>query len=299
MINVLGTSLQILSRRLSPAPFVVAAVLPFLLSGCSLIVSNVSSGMANDLSDAILNQDDPELVREALPAYLLLMDSMVSSGPDNPATLSAAAQLYAAYGAGLVDDEDRAKILTRRARSYGTRALCAADADACELEGLNFDDYVNVIESVRSKDVEALYSYSLANLAWIRANSDDYKALADLPKIEVALQRVMQLEPGDLAASTSMYLGILNTLRPAALGGDPEAGRAWFEKGIELSGGKDLGIKVEFARGYARLLYDRELHDQLLNEVLAADVEQPGLTLFNILARDQARSLLASADDYF
>lgn len=289
----------IVGRRLMPAPFFLAAVLAFPLSGCSLIVSNVSAGMADDLSSAILNQDDPELVREALPAYLLLMDSMVMSGPDNPATLAAAAQLYAAYGAAMVEDRDRAKVLTRRARSYGSRALCAADSRACDLDGLNFDDYVDVIESVRSKDVEALYSYSLANLAWIRANSDDYKALAGLPKIEVALEQVMQLKPGDLAASTCMYLGILNTLRPAALGGDPEAGREWFEKGIELSGGKDLSIKVEFARGYARLMYDRELHDRLLNEVLAAEVEQPGLTLFNLLAQDEAVLLLASADDYF
>jgi hypothetical protein len=47
------------------------------------------------------------------------------------------------------------------------------------------------------------------------------------------------------------------------------------------------------------LLYDRELHDQLLNEVLAADVKQPDLTLFNILAQEQAAALLAGADDYF
>jgi hypothetical protein len=96
-----------------------------------------------------------------------------------------------------------------------------------------------------------------------------------------------------------MYLGILDTLLPEALGGEPEAGRQWFEKGIALSGGKDLSIKVEYARGYARQLYDRELHDALLNEVLAAPVEQPNLTLFNILAREQAVALLASADEYF
>ena len=46
-------------------------------------------------------------------------------------------------------------------------------------------------------------------------------------------------------------------------------------------------------------MYDRELHDRLLNEVLAADVEQPDLTLFNLLAREQAEALLNSADDYF
>ena len=96
-----------------------------------------------------------------------------------------------------------------------------------------------------------------------------------------------------------MYLGILNTLRPPALGGKPDVARYWFERGIELSEGRDLSIKVEYARSYARMLYDRELFDRLLNEVMAADVEQPDLILFNMLAKQQAEALLAGADDYF
>jgi hypothetical protein len=76
-------------------------------------------------------------------------------------------------------------------------------------------------------------------------------------------------------------------------------GRAFFEKAIELSAGQDLTAKVEFARGYARLLYDRELHDRLLREVLAAPVSAPGQTLFNTLAKQDAQRLLDTADDYF
>jgi hypothetical protein len=95
------------------------------------------------------------------------------------------------------------------------------------------------------------------------------------------------------------YLGVLNTLRPPALGGKPEVGRSYFEQAIALSGGKDLGIKVEFARQYARLVYDRELHDRLLNEVLSAEARVPGYTLFNTLAQKTARDLLATADEYF
>ena len=46
-------------------------------------------------------------------------------------------------------------------------------------------------------------------------------------------------------------------------------------------------------------MYDRELHDELLNEVIAAPVQQPGKTLFNVMAQKQAAALLATADDYF
>ena len=139
-------------------------------------------------------------------------------------------------------------------------------------------------------------------LVAVHAEKDDFiskDSLVDLPKMEVALEHLYSLDPGEYAAATCMYLGVLNTLRPPALGGKPEVGREWFERGISLSEGKDLSIKVEYARGYARLLYDRELHDRLLNEVMQADVKQPNLTLFNVLAQEQAAALLASADDYF
>ena len=75
--------------------------------------------------------------------------------------------------------------------------------------------------------------------------------------------------------------------------------RGHFERAIELSEGKDLSAKVEFARSYGRLLYDRELHDRLLTEVLEAPVEADGYTIFNVLAKQEAEELLASADDYF
>ena len=57
--------------------------------------------------------------------------------------------------------------------------------------------------------------------------------------------------------------------------------------------------KVLYAERYARLLFDRELHDRLLVEVLAADAHSPGLTLSNTLAQEQARLLLESGDEYF
>jgi hypothetical protein len=66
-----------------------------------------------------------------------------------------------------------------------------------------------------------------------------------------------------------------------------------------VTGGRDLNVKLEYARGYARLLYERELHDRLLAEVMAADPEVPGYTLTNVLAQREAERLIATADEYF
>jgi hypothetical protein len=46
-------------------------------------------------------------------------------------------------------------------------------------------------------------------------------------------------------------------------------------------------------------VFDQELHDKLLNEVIAADPVAPGFTLMNTLAQDRARKLLESGKDYF
>ena len=75
--------------------------------------------------------------------------------------------------------------------------------------------------------------------------------------------------------------------------------RAHFEKAIEVSAGKHLMAKVLYAQQYARLMFEQELHDQLLQEVLAADPQAEGLTLINQLAKQQAAPLLAESAEYF
>jgi len=273
-----------------------------LATGCASLVQSATSGLASNLSDAILDQEDPALVRDGTPAYLLLLDSFVAGSPNNADLLGAASQLYAAYGAAFVTDERRARLLTSKGLDYGRRALCAEERDACELDGRDFASYQAAIESIDEPAGDALFTYAVATLAYIRAHSSDFTALADLPKAEVALKHLLNFPDGGnpvRRGDVYKYLGILNTLRPPALGGEPEQGRDYFERALDLSEGRDLSVKVEYARGYARLVYERELHDRLLQEVLAADPRSPGMTLFNSLAQEQARELLASADDYF
>ena len=57
--------------------------------------------------------------------------------------------------------------------------------------------------------------------------------------------------------------------------------------------------KVLYAEMYARLMFDRDLHDRLLRDTLDASANAPGLTLMNVVAKKQARQLLISGDDYF
>ena len=120
-------------------------------SGCSALVSRAADGFGDNLSSAILNQDDPELVRAGMPSYILLLDSFLQGEDDNPAMLSAAASMYASYGAVFADDEARAMRLTSRARQYGLEAMCVVYDEACGWREMPYDEFVASLSGVSAK----------------------------------------------------------------------------------------------------------------------------------------------------
>jgi hypothetical protein len=265
-------------------------------AGCAGLVGSMAS---DTLSAAILNQDDPALIDAGAPAYLLLIDGLISQSPDDEALLAAGAQLFALYGSRFADDGARAAALTAKARRYGTRAMCGDYAFACRWDGSDYSGYVEQLNRVTRRDIDLLYAFAISWLAHLDATSEDWSAVAELPWVEASLRRVLELDETHEQGAVHGYLGILNSLRPPALGGQPDVAKMHFERAIELSGGRDLSIKVEYARRYARLMFDQELHDRLLADVLAAPAEMPGMTLFNVLAKQDAERLLASSEDYF
>jgi hypothetical protein len=278
----------------------VAATLALsTLVGCSSLVNSASNRMANNLSAAMLNQDDPATVEAGMPSYLMLVDSLIEGDPQNENLLLAGSKLYGAYAAAFVKEPERAKLLARKARDYSARALCAHGAPLCNLIDLPYDTFNTAIAKLKTDEAPLLYAHGTAWAGWIQANSGDWNAIANLAKVKGMMTRVTELDESYDHAHAHLYLGVIATLLPPALGGKPEEGKVHFERAIALSQGHDLMAKVEYARRYARITYDRELHDRLLHEVLDADATVPGLTLSNTLAQRQARELLVSADSYF
>lgn len=275
------------------------AVMSLTLGGCASMMSNAASGLADNLSAAILNQDDPETVRAGAPSYMLLLDSFLEGSPDDPDLLAAAATLYASYGAVFADDEVRASRLTTRARNYAQAAMCESYQPSCAWPESNYDEFVATLDGISARHIEIVNTYGFATLAFLRVHSSDWNSLAELPQVEALYKRYLELAGDDVDGAVHTYMGVLLTLRPPALGGRPDEARMHFEKAIALSDGRDLSAKVEFAKGYAKLLYERELHDRLLTDVIEASPYADGLTLSNVLAQEEAAVLLAEADDYF
>ncbi len=285
------------AMRLAWPPTVVLLLL--MLGGCASLASSAANRLAGNLSAAILNENDPETVEAGAPAYLLMADSLIDGDPDSEQALLAGSRLYGAYAAAFVKDAERARRLSRKARDYGDRALCVRKAVLCNVMDRPYDGFAAALGATNASDVPALYAEAAAWAGWIQANSSDWNAIANLAKVKGMMERVTKLDEGYNHGEAHLYLGVIDSLLPPTLGGKPEEGRAHFERAIQLSGGRDLMAKVEYARRYARTVYDRPLHDRLLHEVLDADPAVPGLTLSNVLAQRLARELLASADSYF
>lgn len=270
-----------------------------LTAGCANIMTAATGKMADNLSTAILNQDDPETVRLGSPSYLILIDSLVIDNPEDVKMLLAGANMYSAYAGVFVDEPARMRRLSQKARLYAEQAACAARSVLCAGLAAPFPEFEAALATTNQRDVPVLHSLATAWAGWVQARSDDWTAIADLPKIDALFRQVVRLNESYDNGSAHMYLGVLNTQLPPSLGGKPELGRAHFERAIALSNGQNLMAKVLFAERYARLVFDQELHDRLLTEVLTTDPVAPDYTLINTLARERARVLLDESADYF
>jgi hypothetical protein len=270
-----------------------------LATACGSVMRRATSQFSDNLTAAILNQDDIATARDGVPAYLLLIDGMVEGDPQNPDALLAGAKLYGAYAGAFVDDNERAQKLAGHAYGYARRALCLREKPLCDALDAPYETFDAALKRVDEKDIATLYGFAAAWAGRIQVNTGDWNAIADLPKLQALLERCYAIDPHYDGGGAALYLGVVNSIRPASLGGKPEEGKKWFERALELSGGKNQMVRVLYAQFYARLVFDQALHDKLLNEVLAADPVAPRLTLINVLAKQKAKALLASGKDFF
>jgi tetratricopeptide (TPR) repeat protein len=269
------------------------------ISACSSIISSASNRLADNVTKGLLSQDDPDIARLGTPAYLVLIDGFIESDPDDVAMLSAGSELYSAYAGAFAKDNKRNKRLTQKAFDYGRRALCLQQSSTCDMDRLPHAEFLSVVHAIDKDHIASLYSYAMSWISWIQARRDNLSAVANLPKAQSALEHVLTLDEDFKQGGAHLYLGVLHSLIPPSVGGKPEIARAHFERALELSGGRNQMVRVLYAEYYARMLFKRDLHDELLNIVLKADPHQPGYTLSNVLAQEQAQALLDGADDFF
>ena len=168
-----------------------------LLTACATSKTRTVAATATlleDVAKASSKQSDLKLIRQGMPSYLMLIDGMVEALPDNKRLLISAAQLYASYASAFIADEDKpyATALYAKARGYALRAL--------EQNGFknpatrSFNDFENGLSNTEKKDVPYLFWAASCWGSWISQNQGSMEAMAELPRVELLMKRVLELD---------------------------------------------------------------------------------------------------------
>ena len=256
--------------------------------------------LLEDVANSSYKQSDLRVIREGMPAYLMLMDGMVEAMPENERLLITAAQAYSSFASAFIEAEDKdyARALYSRAKKYALRSL--------EKRGLKnpvskpFDEFETGLIELGKDDVPYMFWTAASWGSWIRLNMSSMAALAELPRVEALMKRVLVLDEQFYYGGPHLFMGIWFASRPKIAGGDLSRAQHHFSKALELSQGKFLMTQIYYADQYAKKTFDKDLFVSTLNNVLNTPADQiPELTLLNTVAHKKAKKLLAEADEYF
>ncbi len=275
-------------RYMIKTPFLLLSML--LLSSCS---GSLTSSLIRPALENMQQQSDVELVCEGTPAYLLMLDSLIASEPDNQKMLQLGAKAYSSFIGAMKEcslQQKRIQTMAEKAHLYGQKLLATKLPIS---PGDSLEDLSLKLSGLDDDDVPTLFWGTFAWITWIQQQKGAPGAMAGLSKIEQILLRLIELDEAYQAGAAHFFLGGYYGSRPKMFGGDPEKGKYHLEKALMLSKRKMLIYQTTYAQTLARITLDQKLHDDLLNEVLTFQLHSfPEKYLANSIAQKRATRLL-------
>lgn len=274
-----------------------------LLNSCSLnrLVIGQMSPILENSSAALFEESDLKLAEQALASNLKLIEGLLKSDPQNERLLQLAAQGYSGYALGFIEDEnpERAKVMYLRARDYGLRLLQKNNNFAqAEKEGL--ETLAGLVKSYDKSDLPGLFWTGFSWAGYINLSLDKPSALLDLPKVQLIMERVEELDSSYFHGAVYLYFGSIYGMKPKIMGGDPEKAKQYFDKNLQITENKFLLTYIYMAKYYAAKILDESLFDQYLAYVESASIDVlPGMELLNQIAKRKADYLRKMKEDLF
>ncbi len=287
------------------------------LSGCRTVAVSFAAEAVAHSGTSYATDDDPELVRAAVPFGLKTMEGVLEEKPRHEGLLTALAAGFTQYGYAFVQADadqadldgkldavragrDRAKRLYLRARGYGLRGLDARNEGLAAKLGGGREAANAALALLEKADVPLLYWTASAWTLAIAAGKGDMALVAELPVPIAMMERALALDEAFGEGAIHEFFVVYDATRSAGEGGGPERVKAHLDRALALSMNKKLGPCVSFAEGALVQRQDRDEFTRVLEEVVRADPGAvPRYRLANILAQRRARALLAHADDLF
>lgn len=295
--------------------FFVTFLLASVAAGCSVrkvAIKKLGDALAEG-GTTFASDDDPELVRGALPFSLKLMESLLAEAPDHKGLLFAASSGFTQYAYAFVqEDADemetrdlttamemraRAKRLYLRARNYGLRGL--------EMSHRGFEQSLrsnplSAMTVARRAEVPLLYWTAASWGSAIALSKDDPGMVAEQPIVEALIDRALQLDEAYGEGAVHSFLITYEMSRQGAPGDRAERSRRHFERAMQLSGGFQAGPLVALAEAVSLSRQDRREFQSLLERALSIDSNaKPGFRLVNLVMQRRARWLLSRIDELF
>jgi hypothetical protein len=250
---------------------------------------------------ALYEESDLVLAETALASNIKLLEGMIKGDPDNGHLRLLTAQALAGYSLGFVEDQDppRAQSLYLRARDHAMHILREND-DFRTNENESLEMFGRAVSSLEADDIGPLFWAAFSWAGWINVSISNPQAFIDLPKVQVMMQRVMDLDETYFLGAPLLFFGSMWGLKPKMLGGDPEKAKEFFDRNLELTDRKFLLTYIYYAKFYAMKTLDEDLFDQLMKKVTETPANVlPEFQLLNVIAKDKAQRLISRRDDYF
>ena len=278
----------------------LAAVLIVIsLSSCTTVVVNL---VVDPTVENLQKQTDLNLVCEGAPAFLLIIDSLIVSSPDNTRMLLTGTQAYTAYVTALNEcgsSPERIRELSAKAKKYGL-ALLAQFPQVRDSLHKSPAEFAASLTKMKKKDVPALFWGGYGWATYLQYQSGSPASMADLPKVEMIMAKVIELDDSYYQGAAHIFMGVYYGARPQMLGGKPEKSREHFERALAISDRCFLPVQVAYAETYAKMQFNRDLYVKLLQEALDFPLEKKeSAYLSNLVAKRRAKKLLAEVDDIF
>lgn len=296
-------------------PLLLALLVMALASGCSIrkiAVNRLGDALAGNAT-TFASDEDPELVRQAVPFSLKLIEGLLAETPRHEGLLLAATKGFAQYSYAFVqleadetEDRDlpaatamreRAGRLYVRARNYGLRGLEARHPGFGQLLR---SDAAAAARRLTRDEVPVLYWTAVSWAAAINLAKDDPDLIADLPAVEALVARALVLQEDFDSGGLRTFLISFESTRKSQPGELAARIRNHYERALELAKGTLAGPLVTYAEVMSVKNQNLAEFESLLKQALAVDVNaRPEYRLENLLMQRRAKWLLGHKDQLF
>jgi predicted anti-sigma-YlaC factor YlaD len=274
----------------------------------------------NQLGDALAgggttfaSDDDPELVKAAVPFSLKLMESLLDESPRHQGLLFATASGFTQYAYAFVQQDadeleeqdvaaaqaarQRAARLYLRARNYALRGLETAHPGFTNALRA---DAVAAVKTLVKKDVPQSYWAAVSWAAAIAASKDNPDLIADLPKVEALIDRALALDETFDHGAIHAFLISYELSRQGATGDAEARARKHFGRAMQLGDGQIAGPLVSLAEAVSVKNQNVAEFQALLEQALAINPDaRPEWRLANLIMQRRARWLLSRTENLF